>query len=1086
MKQIFSKELQAHVMLDDAGRARSIRHSVQPWGSEENVVTQAAISYLRAVAPTYGIATERLVDMYQQVSYLDPREQGDEYRLAEIKGSFDMSTLSFHQTVKNVPVWQSGVSVTMKKGPNRILRSVNTSKDGIEVTLPPKKVIDQYKHLFAYAEARRALEKVKVTGVMLQEDSETEEFVKSVLKLPHVTVTRRKGRKASTAEKGFAIIRGRFWIYQYKEADRLPPGTGSAGVATPAESAATIRMPAVPPVDKHIQEGRWYLTAEITFTVETAGQPMNWQVIIELETGSWLYLRPLFAGVNGRVFAYTTNGVVFPIDPVSQGAAGVSAASNNAALNPCSDLVPLERLNAPAPGDNQSLTGTWVHLSDDKAPDIDPPTETVGDDFDYQPRTNNFAAVSAYLLCDRIFEVMADLGFDIQDSITPKKGYFNETEFPIHVDHRASYSDPNGIEINAFCGGNGHGGIGLVGFCLCDLSDTTNPLGRAVDSRVYWHEVCGHGILFENADNNGLFRFCHSAGDALSLIFHDPWSSAPDRFRYAPFHPTLSRRADRDVADGWAWGGPMDDWNSTWKYKAEEIMETTLFRIYRSIGGDAPWHDRRVFASRMVMYLIFRAVRDLNTTNSPEYAREWADALMAADNGDWTSENIYGGAYSKVIRWAFEKQGEYQDPLLTHASTDWGTVTTAGRPEAQDVYIDDGRHGEYEYIERHWETEAIWNRRIDDGLDGHEEPALGETNYMYVRIKNRGTQAATNVKVRGYHSKPGAGLSWPDDFQAFTTAEIAVGTVGPNDTDEKPVGPFEWTPDINALGHDCVLMIVSSDEDPSNADKIPTGKQIAEWRLVPNDNNIGQRNVNPVPGGGGEQGLMAGLNGVSFLVGNPNPRRGKMTFNVTLPSLLSRLGWRLELVGVGDGFTLASGAKCEVFIKLHPGKPFTRDEVEATNDRTIRIDVMANDNLIGGMTYRLDPDLSRPWNADRPKDKSCLEAYRTCLFMMLITALLTAALVVDSGTQTGGVAVLGGIPIVALLAGTVYLWIKKCRPTTCLLLRALLTGSAVGAIFLAVVLLFGQPTSPLVAALLVSAGVSAATAIVGWLKGCYK
>ena len=96
-----------------------------------------------------------------------------------------------------------------------------------------------------------------------------------------------------------------------------------------------------------------------------------------------------------------------------------------------------------------------------------------------------------------------------------------------------------------------------------------------------------------------------------------------------------------------------------------------------------------------------------------------------------------------------------------------------------------------------------------------------------------------------------------------------------------------------------------------------------------------------------------------------------MTFNVTLPALLSRLGWRLELVDVGDGFMLASGAKREVFIKLHPGKSFTRDAVEATKDRDIRIDVLANDNLIGGMTYRLDPDLSRPWNAGRPKDKDC-------------------------------------------------------------------------------------------------------------------
>ena len=39
--------------------------------------------------------------------------------------------------------------------------------------------------------------------------------------------------------------------------------------------------------------------------------------------------------------------------------------------------------------------------------------------------------------------------------------------------------------------------------------------------------------------------------------------------------------------------------------------------------------------------------------------------------------------------------------------------------------------------------------------------------------------------------------------------------------------------------------------------------------------------------------------------------------------------------------------------------------------------MLANDNLVGGMTYRLDPDLSRPWNVDRLKDKGCLtEAQR--------------------------------------------------------------------------------------------------------------
>ncbi len=134
-------------------------------------------------------------------------------------------------------------------------------------------------------------------------------------------------------------------------------------------------------------------------------------------------------------------------------------------------------------------------------------------------------------------------------------------------------------------------------------------------------------------------------------------------------------------------------------------------------------------------------------------------------------------------------------------------------------------------------------------------------------------------------------------------------------------------------------------------------------------------------------------------------------------------------------------------------------------------------DALGGDSSKVAPSSSGQWQ----------EAYRTCLLLTLITVLLIAVLVVGSGTQIGGMAVvLSGIPVVALLAGTVYLWRKKCRPTTCQLLRALLAGSAVGAIFLALVFLFGQPTPRLVAALLVSAGVSAATTIVSWLKGCFR
>ena len=74
---------------------------------------------------------------------------------------------------------------------------------------------------------------------------------------------------------------------------------------------------------------------------------------------------------------------------------------------------------------------------------------------------------------------------------------------------------------------------------------------------------------------------------------------------------------------------------------------------------------------------------------------------MTADLGDWTSDGLAGGAYSKVIRWAFEKQGLFQPA---------GTPTpnnNAGAPPPVDVYIDDGRHGEYPF------QPVFWNNQID-------------------------------------------------------------------------------------------------------------------------------------------------------------------------------------------------------------------------------------------------------------------------------------------------------------------------------------------------------------------------------------
>ena len=256
---------------------------------------------------------------------------------------------------------------------------------------------------------------------------------------------------------------------------------------------------------------------------------------------------------------------------------------------------------------------------------------------------------------------------------------------------------------------------------------------------------------------------------------------------------------------------------------------------------------------------------------------------MAVDLLNWTSEGVYGGAYNKVIRWSFEQPRRVPESADHQRGPGDGTITAPGHPPDQDVYIDDGRAGEYQFQPVHWNTTTIWNRRSADGVAGHEEPALGETNYAYVKVKNRGTQTATNVVVRGFHTKPGAGLLWPTTSSPSPRHRSTSAASRANNSEEKVVGPFEWTPNINAYGHDCMLMVVSADGDPSNVDNFTAGEVIPEWRLVPNDNNIGQRNVFPVPGGGGMEGLLAGLHEHPMWIGNPNPRRAVMTVDIALP-----------------------------------------------------------------------------------------------------------------------------------------------------------------------------------------------------------
>lgn len=931
MRTRFDDGLQAQVTVDDQERVRQINHlgaMWQPEADEGSSARDVADAYVQSMAAAMDIPAHRMEGMQERASFITPREQDVQYRLAEEKTLFDSTTFGYVQTINNVPVWGSGMTVTVKHGPNRVVTATDTSdRDAHPTSLPDPGAVDRFLDLFETADTERALRNnarvfsrarglaAEAATVRREEESKTASFVRGLVGRKSDGESAATRAAAAPRRDNARVIRGRFFYYRYDPAQRLPRLDDFSDTETKETAPLPFDLATVP---DSIQPGQYYLVSETTFSYrDEVWGDINWQALVEVETEAVLYLRPLAAGVNGMVFR---------VDPITaSGDATKSPDQGDAILNPFRSTVVLPNLNAPVNG-VQSLIGPRTAISEEETPVVNGPQLPAGNNFDFNVRTNDFAAVNAYYHTERFFQVVESLGF-------PIASYFNGTSFPVEIDHRGM-----GTAINAHCVGNGTGGIDHCCYALNDTTNLANPIGRACDSRVHWHELGGHGVLYEHV-NGPNFGFAHSAGDSLSAIFHDPDSNAPDRFRYAPWNPVNTRRFDRAVSAGWGWGGA----NDVGGYSSEEILATTLFRLYRSIGGDSADVNRRRFASRMTMYLILRAISTLTPATNPNNALGFANALMAVDLLNWTSEGVFGGAYNKVIRWAFEKQNLF-----------------GGKPPAVDVYIDDGRKGEYQYQASHWNTTTIWNRTSPDGGTTHQSPILGATNFVYVKIRNRGTTTAQNVVVKGFHCKPGAGLVWPNDLQPMLTPSIAAGTLSGNNAQEKIVGPFKWKPVTNAFGHDCLMMIVSANGDPSNVDQFTAGETIPEWRLVPNDNNIGQRNVQPVPGAGGSEGLKNGLHGMSFGVRNPNNKVSAMALRATLPPLLKAKGWKVTFRELPTGrFKLASGARQEVIIDVTPGQPFTASEVTSARVKNIVIDVLADGMVVGGMTYPLDPGLAK-------------------------------------------------------------------------------------------------------------------------------
>lgn len=770
------------VRRDRDGRVRQLSHPSAPYTPEatdlaaagqSEVLTPRALAeqYIRDVSGILGLAASATGNFAASAA-ASPSGAPEDLRFKEEKTTAGTATVAYSQTILGLPIWDAGVAVRINAAAMQVTGSHNAVHYDVQVQWPPAAAPFLPQRLDAGA-------------------------LRTVLGLP--------------ATAAPTVSATRLLVYRYEPDTRIDPQvaahaapaefTGFAGAGAP--SFPTLPLP---PVDAAMQAGQHYVVTEVMFRLAYEGWgELNWRAFVEPASGAVLYLRALVSCASGAVFLS---------DPVTLTGVLHSAADAAGVLDPIRATVPLMGLAGAADGTPLALRGEFVALTEVDPPPHAFPTEAAPFEFAYSCKTQDFAACSAYHHTDAVFRMIQGMGIDVAT-------YFNNTDFPVPVDPHAL-----GNQVNAQARGNAMGnGMGAFVFGVARAGET---LGIAADIRVVLHEF-GHALLWDHLDSPN-FGFAHSAGDSLAVILHDPDTRAPDRFETFPFMKVsagLSRRHDRAVADGWAWGGFNDDIN----YGSEQILSTTLFRVYRAAGGDSSDVVVRRWAARYVSYLILKGCGLLTFSSyDPDV---FVSALTDADSTTINFEGHAGGAFRKVFRWSFEKQGLYNsNPLL-------GTVTTEGDPPDVDVFIDDGRNGDYmPFLEPFEGNAEIWNRLAADAQATHQTPVIGTVNHAYVAVRNRGTQAATNVVVRAFQAKAAAASVWPTDWKPMTTAMLNVpGTVVSGGL--IVVGPFTWTPQF---ANQPVLFSASAPGDVSNLDTVTAGP-VQNARLVLLDNNLAQRTM---------------------------------------------------------------------------------------------------------------------------------------------------------------------------------------------------------------------------------------------------
>lgn len=608
----------------------------------------------------------------------------------------------------------------------------------------------------------------------------------------YVTVQLDAGRRVRQVDLGHAAqIRP---IPSHGDAALTADEAQAAARAVVGSAPLRTGGPAVEPVWFRTREG---LRKAWRVFVLTASPLHDWELVLDAGSGEVLLRRDLIREVDRDGFVFDPNPVVTANDATlrepdaTSGPCGFTGSPRATidAQRVTRTLRDLEQV-----GTEVRLRGPYCRIVDSDTPTVAPLKSTSTTGFQLSSGDANFEDVNVYYHVDTAQRYIQSLGIT--------NAHNSVIEADAHAGTGGASYSPADKRLR----------FGLSGGAM---PEQCRP-DRGQDGHVMLHEY-GHAIQDDQVPGWGVTNPTTGRAEARAMGegFGDIFATVFFSEHGGGFH--------RDAFEQWIYADSngLRHVNGTKVYPTDwvgeehddgEIWSGALWNIYLGMGGSSGAQAKRLAARDDLLKCLILSHFRLNKDCSMP---DGAEALM-----DENAENAsFNGKHLVTMIDTFHARGI----LPCAATTDlW----------LKDFPSDPGGHDNTGQV--FWDSPDLWIRNTDDNGTSHQSPEKGQDNWVYARVRNKGTAAARAFVVT-FTIKLWAGTQfvYPADFiGSFNTATCGFNLGVGGETIVKARLPASALGGFAANAHACLLAAVYTPTEST-----PSGKHVWEH------NNLAQKNL---------------------------------------------------------------------------------------------------------------------------------------------------------------------------------------------------------------------------------------------------